>query len=481
MRVSRVAAAWVVLGVLGVFGAAARAEEIPVVVELADGTQVAGTVDAGLELTLVADGQPTRVPLRDLRWLAISVVRAEEGASLAAEVQRQRVRLADPDPQVREAGSAALAALPGAAGQALRELADHDPDPEVVERAEAALVALRARGDLADPRDLVWLPSGVTRGWLTLLRLELTSALGPLTLERSEIRAIRGAQVEDAELAEALGEAWLPPQVRVRVLPPLQVVVGLRDGGRVVGLIPLDRLALRDTDGRSVDPEGLQQLTRERDGDAPGVFRLERAGQPAARVSFTSASLPVAGAAREWTIPIEAIESLTVGPPPPSDGSLVALVRAFQRAGAAGGPPPRQRFWVHINDQPANPWNSQAGTGLTWSLLEVKGQAALVGADAQSNAYAGDTPGDTRLPILCVRQRQLPVPEGLGEGDFYRGWSGCELRLSKPVAGAELTSLAAATARIKAELGPDWEMAEFHAPHGGGWHWWGWWTQPSGK
>ncbi len=156
-------------------------------------------------------------------------------------------------------------------------------------------------------------------------------------------------------------------------------------------------------------------------------------------------------------------------------GTLAALVKQLEQ----GGAPPAQRFWVHINDQPANPWDSAQGMGMTWSLHKVVGKAALVGSDTRTNAYQGDTPGDQKLPLLCVRKRDLPCPGGV-EADFYHGWTGYELRLSRPVAGTELTSLEAANAIIQAEFGQGWELGEFHSPQGG-WTWWGYWSEPDAE
>jgi hypothetical protein len=156
-------------------------------------------------------------------------------------------------------------------------------------------------------------------------------------------------------------------------------------------------------------------------------------------------------------------------------GTLVELVHDFLVAKVMGDPP-TQRFWVYINDQPANPWNS-AKKGMTWTLLDVKGKAALVGADARTDAYRGDASIDEVLPILCVRKRNLLAPEGLDGKDYYSRWSGGEIRLTRAVAGKDLTSLEVANSIVKAQFGEGWEIGEHHGPGGGGWHWWGFWAE----
>ncbi len=157
-------------------------------------------------------------------------------------------------------------------------------------------------------------------------------------------------------------------------------------------------------------------------------------------------------------------------------GPLVELVRDFLVAKVVGEPP-TQRFWVYINDQPANPWNSEGKKGMTWTLLDVKGKAALVGADNRTDAYRGDASIDEVLPILCVRKRNLLAPEGIGAKAFDSGWSGGEIRLTKAVAGKDLTSLEVANSMVKGQFGEGWEIGEHHSA-GGGWHWWGFWAEP---
>ena len=152
---------------------------------------------------------------------------------------------------------------------------------------------------------------------------------------------------------------------------------------------------------------------------------------------------------------------------------IIRLVRMFVTAKARGANPPEQKFWVHINDQRANPWNSKMG--MTWKLKRVEGDVCLVGQGKHSNSYQGDTSRNEKLSILCIRKRKLIAPEGIPIG-FHRGWTGAEIRLTLPIAGTALTSLEAANKIVRKEFGKDWQMAEFHDGNGG-WNWWAYWKR----
>ncbi|MBV8881943.1 MAG: hypothetical protein JO332_18445 [Planctomycetaceae bacterium] len=154
---------------------------------------------------------------------------------------------------------------------------------------------------------------------------------------------------------------------------------------------------------------------------------------------------------------------------------LAQLVHLFVRARELQEKPPTQRFWVFINDQPANPWNTRTGKAMTWKLRDVKEKACLVGTDEASNAYEGDTALDQSLPILVIRRDGLKAPPGVDPRDFYAGWSGGEIRLTRPVPGRELSSREIADALAVQEFGEGWRMAEFHDTSSGGWAWWAYW------
>lgn len=462
--------------VVGLCLAALSAQQVhaqEVVVELADGSHVPGTLPEGSELILVEGGKPTRLPVRDVRHVAVSTFREAEATALEAQIAGLRDRLSHDDQAVREAASRTLLALPGAAAPFLLRL-EKDNDPEVALRAQAALKALADRKELFDGRDLVVLEKRVARGWLTLERFELVTGFGKLTIERGELRSLRLASVGE-QLSDVLGGELPPPMAHAPARLPVQVVVALEGGAVLVGLVPADALALADERGKRLCSDGLQSLTRDRAASA--LFEVKRSGAPAFRADLAARELVITGGGtRQWRVATSAIDSLTVGAPGfGPGGSLAALVRELEQKGA----PPAQRFWVHINDQQANPWDSPQGMGMTWSLHEVVGKAALVGADASTNAYQGDTTIDQSLPLLCVKKRDLPCPGGV-QADFYHGWTGYELRLSRPVAGTELTSLEAANEIIRAEFGEGWELGEFHSPQGG-WHWWGYWAEPDAE
>lgn len=157
---------------------------------------------------------------------------------------------------------------------------------------------------------------------------------------------------------------------------------------------------------------------------------------------------------------------------------LNQLVDTFLKAKTAGKELPTQRFWVRINDQRANPWDSEGKKGMTWKLRDVREKVCLVGSDNATNAYQGDTPVDEALPVLCIRRANLAVPEGVDANNFYGGWSGGTIRLTRPVKGSSLTSLQAAEKFVEKEFGDGWKMAEFHDTSVGGWAWWAYWEAP---
>lgn len=131
------------------------------------------------------------------------------------------------------------------------------------------------------------------------------------------------------------------------------------------------------------------------------------------------------------------------------------------------------RMWVAIDDQLANPWNTTTGNAMTWTMKTHQWGADVVDmyADFKTNAYDGDTPTNTNLPVLCLRQDGRPAPPGIDPNDYHNGWSQGEAKLTTPVRGWTLTSRATADALCAAQFGPGYRMGEFH-DGGGGWGWW---------
>lgn len=460
-------------------GMTSRAEDAAptsVLVETADGSVLAGTLPAGAELTLVQGADETRVAVRQIRRLAVSTLREKETAALEAEVMKLRDRLGADDARVREEASSALAAIRGPIAPFVSMLAK-DPDPEVVARAFTALKALKAKGELLDSRDLVVLDRQVLRGWLKFDKLEIQTVFGPVTVTRAEIRTLRHPDVPEVAARTENESEWPPPMASELPKLPLQVVVCLRSGSRLVGLVRPEALALVDDEGRKLCSDQIVSIVR--DEAAEGFFKVTRKGVKTFKATLAAAELAVTGSSRQWKVPVAMIDSLDVGRlrNHRQSGSLVELVQEWLRATEQGAEIPTQRFWVHIDGQPANPWDSEGKKGMTWSLIKVHNQVALVGADKLTDAYKGDTSIEEELPILCVKKRDLAAPEGVDPNDFYAGWIGGEIRLTTPVAGKDLTSLEATNAFIVEQFGEGWEIGEHHSPNGGGWHWWGYWGE----
>ncbi len=131
------------------------------------------------------------------------------------------------------------------------------------------------------------------------------------------------------------------------------------------------------------------------------------------------------------------------------------------------------RLWTHINDQPANPWNTTTGKAMTWTVRAHNWGKDLMDftSDVKTDGYRGDTPVTAKLPVLCLLQDGRPAPPEVNPGDFYNGWARGEARISTPVVGTSLTSLAAANAVCSGQFGAGWRMGEHHDA-GGGWGWW---------
>lgn len=129
--------------------------------------------------------------------------------------------------------------------------------------------------------------------------------------------------------------------------------------------------------------------------------------------------------------------------------------------------------------------------GMTWTVREQRTNGEVhVGYDATTNAYVGDTPATTSLPVLClyVAAPGDPVPADITP-DFYNGWSKGLLGITPSVKGSALTSRAKADARCVKFYGEGWRMAEFHDgyfagegndQYAGGWSYWAHGTIPAG-
>jgi hypothetical protein len=115
---------------------------------------------------------------------------------------------------------------------------------------------------------------------------------------------------------------------------------------------------------------------------------------------------------------------------------------------------------------------SQPRRGLTWELLSTnpKTRTVDVGCRDSCDAYGGDTPCTTALPILCIKKTgkgfPLLVPTGVDNSNQYHRWAGGVVQTTRPVAPPGL--LAVADAFCAKEFGVGWRVAEFH--DGWGWH-----------
>lgn len=125
---------------------------------------------------------------------------------------------------------------------------------------------------------------------------------------------------------------------------------------------------------------------------------------------------------------------------------------------------------------------------MTWSLLDsaapMASQAyALVGSDALTDPYQGDTLTSQTLPVLCISKSGVPHP-GTGVignpvqtsgGAWRRTWSGGTIALTPPVIGTSLTSRTVADTLCANNFGAGYRMAEFHDGDSSLWSGWDFW------
>jgi hypothetical protein len=119
--------------------------------------------------------------------------------------------------------------------------------------------------------------------------------------------------------------------------------------------------------------------------------------------------------------------------------------------------------------------------GMTWALRAHDSTLGtdFVGCDG-CDAFAGDTLCSEAHPILCIDKHGYSDP-GIPNTDYYYyGWSGGDVAVTSPLYGTLLTSLSVADAICRDELGPSWQMAEFH-DSGGAWNFYAFGNLPSGQ
>jgi hypothetical protein len=139
--------------------------------------------------------------------------------------------------------------------------------------------------------------------------------------------------------------------------------------------------------------------------------------------------------------------------------------------------------FVIINNQTDSKVELKA---MTWTTLQLKKSwdnehsYALVGSDANTNPYQGDTILSKSLPILCIKKQDLPKPSFIEPhstpGGASRGsWSGGYIGLTKPIQGVKITSLEKANQMCQQAFGEGYRMAQFHDGEGSraGWDFWG--------
>lgn len=124
--------------------------------------------------------------------------------------------------------------------------------------------------------------------------------------------------------------------------------------------------------------------------------------------------------------------------------------------------------------------------GMTWAVLGQTEGHVHVGADAQTNAYMGDTSVDVFLPMLCLLVDGREAPSGL-DFDFHNGWARGAVQATPAIAGAALETVERADEICAETFGAGWRLAEFHDGRygpdfsaSGGWSFWAAGALPGG-
>lgn len=116
--------------------------------------------------------------------------------------------------------------------------------------------------------------------------------------------------------------------------------------------------------------------------------------------------------------------------------------------------------------------------GMTWAVLQTNATngTTRVGCKVGCDAYKGDTPCTTPLPLLCIRKSgtgfPLSAPAGFNNNDQYNKWAGGIIATT--AAMLPPATLADANKSCAAAFGTDWRVAEFH--DGWGWAFWSYGT-----
>jgi hypothetical protein len=113
--------------------------------------------------------------------------------------------------------------------------------------------------------------------------------------------------------------------------------------------------------------------------------------------------------------------------------------------------------------------------GLTWakhSLDKVTG-VITVGCGHtkkegnQCNPYNGDTSCDSKIPMLCFLDADLPKPTLVPITNRYQSWSGGIVGTTNPIAGNSFINISDANEYCRKEFGEKWRVATHHD----GWGW----------
>jgi len=114
--------------------------------------------------------------------------------------------------------------------------------------------------------------------------------------------------------------------------------------------------------------------------------------------------------------------------------------------------------------------DAQSSKGMTWKMIGTNSPTGTIKVGcANCNAYQGDTPCTTALPLLCIRKTgpgfPLPLPATVVNSNQYYKWSFGVIGTTGDTVPPP--TLALANSRCVQVFGANWRVAEFHD----GWGW----------
>jgi hypothetical protein len=175
------------------------------------------------------------------------------------------------------------------------------------------------------------------------------------------------------------------------------------------------------------------------------------------------------------------LDSRTPAPQPPQEtrqveGGLVVVVPPPLAAVPGSDLERGMRSWWQERAELVRDWLlvPPGAKGMTWGKryrderLGIDMVGCWDGNGIGCDAYKGDTPCGTKLPLLCVKVDERPRPPyrvrypSRDNESYYGGWLGGEMAVTPAVEGRRLGSRSRADGICHEAFGEGWRLAEHH-------------------